>query len=70
MAEWAPFRKELFIRLIAPSLTSICNYAPNFGNMGKILVSACPSVRPCVRPSVIKNETRILKFHIRVPYKK
>ena len=25
-------------------------YAPNFEKVGSILLSACPSVRPCVRP--------------------
>ena len=29
-----------------------CYYAPNFEKVGSILVSACPSVRACVRPSV------------------
>ena len=29
-------------------------YAPNYEKVGSILVSACPSVRACVRPFKIK----------------
>ena len=31
------------------------NYAPNFEKVVSILLSACPSVRPFVRPSVQKK---------------
>ena len=30
----------------------VCFYAPNFEKVGSILLSACPSVRVCVRASV------------------
>ena len=40
---------------------------------GSILVSGCPSVRPCIRASVRSSKTlhaRVLKFHIWSPYRK
>ena len=46
-------------------------YAPNFEKVGSILLSACPSVRPFVRPSVQKKiKARVLKFHIWIPHPK
>ena len=47
-------------------------YAPNFKKEGSILVLACPSVRACVRPSVLskKIQARVLKFHIWIPRQK
>ena len=41
----------------------------NFEKVGSILVSACPSVRACVRSSK-KFKARVLKFHIWIPHKK
>ena len=44
-------------------------YAPNFEKVGSILVSACASIRPCVRSTVRskKIHARVLKFHIWIP---
>ena len=49
----------------------LCFYAPNFENVGAYwfrLVRPCVGV--CVRPSVKKNQARVLKFHIWIPRQK
>ena len=44
--------------------------APNFEKVGSILLSACPSVHPCVRPFKKKFKARVLNFHIWIPCQK
>ena len=47
------------------------HYAPNFEKVGSILLSACPCVSVCFRPSVQKKfKARVLKFHIWIPRQK
>ena len=39
--------------------------------VGSILVSACPSVRACIRATVQKRiQAKVLKFHIWIPRQK
>ena len=38
------------------------HYAPNFEKVGSILVSACPCVRPCVRPYKPMGTPVAIKF--------
>ena len=46
-------------------------YAPNFEKVGSIMLSACPSVRAFMCPSVQKKfNARVLKFHIWIPRQK